>query len=316
MGAAIQSSSLATMARECGLDDAAAVPAWSLPLMATNFGAAISGYPSELSYLSRGLQRRLSPSLVLEGVRTMILACVSYAGVHPGIEARPEGMAFVSRFAWGIDYHDAVGRAVNRLAEMVRDCTGTRTRAYVDTGPVLEKPWAAAASLGFIGRNHLLIHPRLGSFVFLGSILTDADVIFDTPRPALPDCGTCSACVSACPTQALSQSGQLDVSRCLAHVTVTSRQPVPQGLPLAGHLYGCDRCQDVCPYNHRATRHDREVFRPIAGLPFVAPSDVLAMNEAAFQKRFGTTPARRRGLAGMQTVAQALLEDQSGRTTS
>lgn len=307
MGAAIPASDLANLARSCGLDDAAAVPALPVPVDAADLAARIQAYPPELSYLSRGLARRLDPSLVLPGVRTVIATCLSYGGSHPGADARPSGCAFVSRFAWCPDYHGPVGHAVARFAAAIEARTGAATRWYVDTGPVLEKAYAASAGLGFIGRNGLLIHPRLGSFLFLGVVLTDAEVTPDVVRPALPGCGTCTACCAACPTDALHSPWRLDVPRCLAHVTVTSREPVPPGLPLAGHLYGCDLCQDVCPYNRRAPCPDRPAFSPLPGLPFVRPGDVLAMDDEAFRTRFGTTPARRRGLAGMQDVARVLM---------
>ncbi len=299
------------MAAECGLDDVAAVPAHPVPCDAADLSARLAGYPPELGYLSRGMQRRLDPSRVLPGVRTVITACLSYATPHPGARQRPPGSAFVSRFAWCPDYHLPVGEAVARLAAAVSARTGSTVRWYVDTGPVLEKAYAAAAGLGFIGRHGLLVHPRLGSFVFLGVVLTDAEVTGGDRRPDLPGCGTCTACVQACPTGALGDPYRLDVHRCLAHLTVTSREPFPPGVPLDSHLYGCDRCQDACPYNRRADVPDRAAFRPLPGLPFMAPAEVLAMDETAFQQRFGTTPARRRGLAGLQATARALIDRES-----
>lgn len=313
MSAAIPASDLLELAQSCGLDDAAAVPAFPVPVDADDLQARLSTYPPELSYLSRGLAKRLDPALVQPGVRTVIAACMSYGGPHPGAQARPAGTAFVSRFAWCPDYHGPVGDAMARLAAAIESRTATPTRWYVDTGPVLEKAYAAAAGLGFIGRHGLLVHPRFGSFVFLGVLLTDAEVLPDVPRPALPGCGACTACVAACPTGALDTPYRLDVPRCLAHLTVTSKAPVPDDVPLAGHLYGCDACQDACPFNHRAERPDRPAFRPLPGLPYVRPGDILDMEPAGFESRFGTTPARRRGLPGLQDTARRLVHDEGMR---
>jgi len=309
MGAAIPASDLVELALGCGLDDAAATPAFPVPVDAADLRQRLSAYPPELSYLARGLAKRLDPSLVLPGVRTVIAACMAYGGPHPGVASRPSGTGFVSRFAWCPDYHRPVGDAVARFAAGIEARTGARTRAYVDTGPVLEKAYAAAAGLGFIGRHGLLVHPRFGSFVFLGVLLTDALVVPDIARPALPGCGACTACVAACPTGALRTPYRLDVDRCLAHLTVTAKTPLPGGLPLAGNLYGCDICQDVCPFNRGAEHPDHPAFRPLPGLPFVPPEDVLAMDAAAFTARFGATPARRRGLPGMAAIAQRLIEE-------
>ncbi len=320
MGAAIPASDLVELALECGLDDAAATLAFPVPVDAADLRQRLSAYPPELSYLARGLAKRLDPSLVLPGVRTVIAACMAYGGPHPGVAARPAGSGFVSRFAWCPDYHRPVGDAVARFAAGIEARTGTLTRAYVDTGPVLEKAYAAAAGLGFIGRHGLLVHPRFGSFVFLGVVLTDAEVMQDVERPApSAGCGACTACLAACPTGALRTPFQLDVHRCLAHLTVTAKTPLPDGLPLAGNLYGCDICQDVCPFNRAAEHPARPAlqtlqpsafaFSPLPGLPFVPAEDVLAMDPAAFTARFGATPARRRGLPGVAAIAQRLIEE-------
>jgi epoxyqueuosine reductase len=308
MGASIPASALAELALEAGFDDVAAAPATPVPADPERLRAVLPAYPPELAYLQRRLADRLDPSRLLPGLRSVVVACLSYASDRPGLEARPPGAGFVSRFAWGPDYHGPAGEAVARLAAALEAATGEPAKGYADTGPVLEKAWAAAAGLGFVGRHGLLVHPRLGSFVFLAVVLTGAEVVQDRPRPPLPGCGFCTACLAACPTGALPEPRRLDVPRCLAHVTVTARTPPPAGLPLAGHLYGCDRCQDACPFNHRAPRFDREAFRPLPGLPFVDLDDVLAMDEAAFGARFGRTPAARRGLAGLQQVARALRE--------
>ncbi len=299
---------LETLARRCDLDGIGAVPAQPIPADAERVAARVLGpLPPELAYLARSLPRRLDPRLVLPEVRSMVVAMLSYAGPQPGVEARPPGHAFVSRFAWSRDYHDAVGARMARLADELSQATGARTRWYVDTGPVLEKAWAAAAGLGFVGRNALLVSPRFGSFVFLGVVLAEAELEATGPGPA-SGCEGCRACVEACPTGALDGDGGLDPNRCLAHWNAGARTPVPDALAahLGGNLYGCDLCQDACPWNARAERPDRPEFRPLPGLWMPRIDDVLAMDADGFDRAFGLTPVRRRGLELLKSTALML----------
>jgi epoxyqueuosine reductase len=194
------------------------------------------------------------------------------------------------------------------------EASGGLTRWYVDTGPVLEKAWAVAAGLGFIGRNGLLISPTFGSFVFLGVVLTDLDVApamtaSDRHDASRHPCGDCRACVEACPTGALSTPFEPDIGRCLAHWTVTARTPIPPDIAarLEGNLYGCEVCQDVCPYNLTTHRIDRPDFRPLPGLRSQVLSEVLAMDETAFRERFGSTPVRRMGVERLKRNARMLV---------
>ena len=305
MDAAITRSDLAEMAAACDLDGVGAAPARPVPVDAGVAARLAARMPPELGYFARSLDRRLDPSLVLPGVRSVIAGFVAYAGASAGLEAMPPGGACVSRFAWCRDYHDTVGARFARLAASI-EARGGRGRWHVDTGPVLEKAWAAAAGLGFVGRNTLLVTPRFGSFVFLGVVLTDLDV---EPSAPVPDgCGSCSACRDACPTGALGEERVLDASRCLAHLTVTARGPFPAELAssLRGHLYGCDVCQDACPWNRRAERPDRPEFRPLAGLHYPAAAEVATMDDEAFDRLFGPTPARRRGADGVREIARML----------
>jgi epoxyqueuosine reductase len=193
------------------------------------------------------------------------------------------------------------------MAETLTARFDCRSKPYVDSGPVFEKAWAAAAGLGFLGRNTLLITPQFGSLVFLGAIVTD--LAFE-PEPEGPceDCGSCRACVEACPTGALDGDGNLDVSRCLAHLTVSSKSPIPAEFrtALAGNLYGCDVCQDVCPRNRAIDRPGRPEFGPLPGLYFPELAGIRAMDEDAFTRWSGTSPIRRRGLPLVRHVAEIL----------
>ena len=310
MRAAIKRDRLDELVRQCELDAIGAAPALPVPFDTARYAARVGGpLPPELAWLARSLPKRLDPTQVLPGVRSVIVALVSYAGPQPGIERLPPGHAFVSRFAWSRDYHRTVGARMKQLADLLAAGTGAAARWYVDTGPVVEKAYAAAAGLGFLGRNTLLVSPRLGSFVFLGVVLTDADVEATGPGP-VGGCGTCRACVDACPTGALDGQGGLDPNRCLAHWNAGARTPVPAMVAsrLGGNLYGCDLCQDACPWNARAERPDRPEFRPLPGL-WMPPLDELARMDAdGFERRFGVTPVRRRGLDLVKSTALQMLK--------
>jgi epoxyqueuosine reductase len=212
------------------------------------------GYGGEMAYLARNAERRADPQRVLPGVRSVIALGMVY---DPGARAEPPVSTFrVARYAGGDDYHDVLLDRVRALEAALPALAGTpvQTRGYVDTGPVLERAFAADAGLGWIGKNTLLIHPRLGSYLFLGVVLTDLDL---DPGAAEPDhCGSCRACLDACPTGAFPEPYVLDATRCLSYTTIELRGAIPASLR-AGQGdwgFGCDVCQEVCPWNQRGRR--------------------------------------------------------------
>jgi epoxyqueuosine reductase len=209
----------------------------------------------------------------------------------------------IASYAWGRDYHDVLRPRLAALGDWLRAATGTtvRPRVWVDTGPVLERDAAARAGLGFIGRNTMLIHPRWGSWLFLGALLTDAELDFDGPDPA-GTCGRCTRCLTACPTAAFPQPYLLDARLCISYLTIELKGPIPRSLraPLGNRIFGCDICNEVCPYNVRFARHttDPELA---PRLDQIAPPllDLIGLGEDAFNERFGDTPLSRPGRRGL-----------------
>lgn len=271
-----------------------------------------ANYHGDMAYMARPdrVARREDPALILPGVRAVVCVAVNY---YPGNFPDGPGTSFgrISRYAWGADYHDWMLPRLEELAAFIRERAGgaARHRAYTDTGPVLERALAARAGLGFIGKNACLIHPRFGSWLFLGEILVDVDLPFTGP-PMLPRCGTCTRCLDACPTGALVAPYVLDARRCISYLTIEFRGEIPSDLRprLRDWVYGCDVCQEVCPWNRFARPTAVADFLPASPDRAAPPLDnLLALDEEEFRRRFGGSPIARIGLERLRRNARALL---------
>ena len=231
------------------------------------------GYAGEMRYLQD--LRRTDPQLVLPGARSLIVTALNYNSPYPRSIARDEAgkdetpQGWISRYAWGDDYHHVLKRKLDQLiAELRENCTEAfAARSYVDTGPVLERVAAKYAGLGWLGKNTCLINQRLGSWLFLGVILTTlelAPTLAPTAAPPPDLCGSCTRCLDACPTHAFPAPYVLDARRCISYLTVELRGSIPEELrgAMGNALLGCDICQDVCPWNGKAPHSDSPAFQP------------------------------------------------------
>jgi epoxyqueuosine reductase len=258
-----------------------------------------AGHAGTMAYLDRTRDKRADPGRVLVGARSVVVCALGYFQ-GPGAS----GPSAVARYAWGEDYHGVIEPRLRALAETITELVPqAATRVYVDTGPLLERDLAARAGLGWVGKNTLLLHPDLGSFFFIGTVLTTAELEPDAP---LPDrCGTCRRCLDACPTQAFVAPYVLDARRCIAYLTIEHRGPISADLRpgIGGWAFGCDVCQDVCPWNRDAPL-TREPAFGARGQPSLA--ELLALDEDAYRDGFRGSPlkrARREGLARNAAVA-------------
>jgi epoxyqueuosine reductase len=305
-----------------------------------------AGYQGEMGYLARAdaVDKRLNPRSVLPGAKTMVMVGLSYETLAvPMAVLRDPRRGRIARYAWGLDYHDVMTPVLRAFG----DWLSRESRAYVDTGPVLERAWAERCGLGFIGKNTCLIHRKRGSFLFLGAVvvgeaiddckLTMDDLAQSMDQLPLPTtnrqssivnrqskmvngqlamdngCGSCTRCLSACPTSAFPAPGVLDARRCISYLTIEQKGSIPEDLrPHMGNwVFGCDVCQDVCPYVRRFSRPSASplaaAFRPV-GADAAAPllSELLQLDAVRFRARFGRTPlarAKRRGLLRNACVA-------------
>jgi len=254
------------------------------------------GFAGEMSYLERGADKRKDTSLPFPQARSAIVVGLDYGGKQP---AGP-----IARYARGDDYHDVMLAKLDELQRSAEAIVGRRiaAKAYVDTGPILERDLAQRAGLGWIGKNTNLINPDRGSFFFLGVLLTDLELESDPPFEA-DRCGTCTKCIEACPTDAILEPRVLDATRCISYLTIEHRTSVAEELrPLIGELvYGCDICQDVCPWNHRFAHESGDAsLAPRSENVDADIAELLRLNDAQFAERFRGSPvtrAKRRGLA-------------------
>ena len=268
------------------------------------------GFAGEMQYLSERRDAYRHPRHVLDGVRSILMLAANYRTEDP----RPSvpGTGRVSRYAWGQDYHVALWNRLNRLAEFLGErWPGARARGVVDTAPLLEREFAQLAGLGWIGKNTLLLNKRLGSWFFLAALLTDVELQPDAPHET-DHCGTCRACLDACPTGAFVDAYQLDARRCISYLTIELRDAVPHELRggVGDWLFGCDVCQDVCPWNRQAPRTSAEAFAPRADTNPVDLATLFLLDDAAFKARFRHSPLWRPKRRGILRNAAIVLGNQ------
>ncbi len=298
--------------RSLGFDLVAVAPAESPPHAEALDPWLAAGHAGEMAYLARNAAKRQSPELVVPNARSIVVVGVHYRSAEPDAAAwNDPARGQISRYAWGDDYHDVLEPKLRALQAWLEERVGRAQigRSYVDTGPVLERPVGVAAGLGFQGKNTLLIHPRQGSWFFLGEILVDVPLAYDAPAAAA-GCGSCTRCQVACPTAAFVGPYVLDARRCISYLTIELKGPIPRELrPLMGnHIYGCDVCQEVCPWNVKFGQFvgaDRFRVRDDRVAP--ALLELIALDDEGFRERFRGSAikrTKRRGL--LRNVAVAL----------
>jgi epoxyqueuosine reductase len=295
-------------ARRLGFDAVGIGPATPPPHAAAFERWLDAGHAGSMAYLDRTRRDRVDPARLLPGARAVVAVALSYHAEEP---APAEGLR-VARYAGRRDYHDVIRPRLSALARFIDAAAGpgVRSRAAVDTSAVLERDLAARAGLGWFGKNTNLLTPTLGSWFFIGLVLTTAEPALDAE---IPDrCGTCTACLDACPTGAFPAPYTLDARRCIAYLTIEHRGDVDEDLrPLIGDwAFGCDVCQDVCPWNRKAATTSEPAFAPD---PLPPPEVLLALDEAAFRARFRRTALWRAHRSGLLRNAALVLGNRRDR---
>lgn len=266
----------------------------------------VKGYAGTMRYLHRQARRRKDPRLTVPESLAVVVLLENYYWPDEPADLEPPRVA---KYARGQDYHRVTLDRLHRLAEWLGEHGAAVARPYVDDGPIPERELAQRAGLGWIGKNTMLIRPGVGSFFFIGTIFTDLPLEPDPPFTT-DHCGSCTRCLDACPTGALVEPGLLDATRCISYLTIEQRGPIPEPLVrhLSGFAFGCDICNDVCPWNERFAQPTTvPELRPLHALAGVDQPHFDTMDEAEFERRYGQTPFERPGLTGMRRNVRAAL---------
>ena len=295
------------------------------------------GYHGEMTYMTRDPEQRSHPRKLFSGAKSVIVVALNYYTPHehevrtdcfhplPLGEERGEGAKHsgrvnvrskatgkVSRYAWGDDYHDVVGEKLrDLLAGIKADYPEAEGKVCVDIQPTMDKAWAVRAGLGWMGKHTNVITHEFGSWIFIGELLLSLELDYDDQEIA-DQCGSCTLCIDVCPTGAIVEPYALDANLCISHATIESRTPGIRedvAAHLEGWLYGCDICQDVCPWNHAAKTTSESRFEPRNGNVNPSLDEILELDHEAYAHRFRGSAMKRAKLSGLQRNARALLAD-------
>jgi epoxyqueuosine reductase len=291
----VNSEDIKSKARELGFDLCGIAPAESFPELSFFREWVDQGYAADMEWLPRTAHQRADVRNILPAARSVIVTGTLYNTSRPYSDESPPGTAKISRYAWGDDYHDVLERRLAALLAWMRNAAGQpfEARAYVDTGPVQERVYAQYAGLGWVGKNTCLINPEIGSWLFLAEIVCTLPLEPDTQ--GLEQCGSCTRCLEACPTGALVEAGVLDSSRCISYLTIEARGPLPvEYLEAMGtHVYGCDVCQEVCPYNCPAPATADPHWQPRPGLDLPALVELAERDDEQLSTLLRRSPMKR-----------------------
>src|SRR5438874_3021068 len=297
---------LIAYARELGFDSCR-IAACAAPEHTSEFRTWLrEGAAGEMSYMDRGEEKRCDRHKVLPGARSIVVVALNYwRGEWATPRAFRAATERVARYAWGEDYHEVIRQKLDKIDNFLRRFGG-RQKSYVDTGPILERDHAAQAGIGWHGKSTMLIDTRLGTWFFLGEVLTTLELPPDSPQR--DRCGTCERCIKACPTGAIIAPHQLDARRCISYLTIELKSSIPVELrPLIGNrIFGCDDCLDACPWNRFAQASRETAFSARRSTTGMLLRDYLELNDVEFRALFRNSPIRRiqrRGLLRNVCVA-------------
>jgi epoxyqueuosine reductase len=263
-----------------------------------------NNYHGTMQYMENHAEKRTDPTRLVEGAKSVISVILNYFPSQK--QADPEAPV-ISKYAYGEDYHEVIRTKLNQLLEFINtDITPAEGRGFVDSAPVLDRAWAARSGLGWVGKNSNLISPEKGSFFFIGSLIVTIPLSYDK---SIPDfCGDCNRCINACPTKAIVAPKVIDARKCISYLTIENKGEIGPEFhgQFANRVFGCDICQDVCPWNRRAIPHQTKELEPIAGLLEMTKEDWYNLDEDTYQKRFKKSAIRRAKFSGLKRNVEFL----------
>ena len=269
------------------------------------------GYHGTMGWMEKDPERRADPRVVMNEARSVISVAMNYytEGAHPNDPTRGK----ISRYAWGDDYHILLTERLESLVACIKQVRpDAATRLYVDTGPVMDKAWAVRAGLGWLGKHTNVITKEFGSWVFLGEIITDLELVYDEPMADF--CGSCRACIDACPTDAIVEPYVLDANKCISYLTIEHKGEIPEDLAprFENWVYGCDICQDVCPWNSFQQATTEEAFQPRAQNLDPRLDELGNLTQEEFTTRFRRSPIKRTKRQGLARNANVIMKSHKG----
>ncbi len=302
------SARIKTHSRSLGFHRIGIVPAESLSNQESRLREWLGrGFHGEMGWMARDPEQRTDPRKLFPEARSVVVVAVNYYTPHQHRTNPASGK--VSRYAWGDDYHEVVGDKLRELLSWIREqWPGADGKVCVDIQPMMDKAWAARAGLGWMGKHTNLITPEYGSWVFIGELLLNLELEYADAEVA-DQCGSCTLCIDACPTGAIVEPYVVDSRLCISHATIESRAPEMKAAvatKLEGWLYGCDICQDVCPWNQMTPAADESRFEPRAGNVNASLSEILGLTADTYAARFRHSAMKRAKLSGLQRNARAL----------
>ena len=299
----LSSGAIKHKAHDLGFDLCGIAPAEPFPELSFLREWLDRGYAGEMAYMERSADRRADVRAVVPGARSVIVTGTVYNTDRPySTEQQSSDVALIARYAWGDDYHDVLRQRLDALVAWMREVSSEPfdARAYVDTGPVQERVFAQYAGLGWIGKNTCLINNQLGSWLFLSEII--CTLVLEPDTQGLEQCGSCTRCLDACPTGALVESGVLDSNKCLSYLTIELRAGIPEEHrpSLGAHVYGCDICQEVCPYNQVPPRSGDVAWQPRPALDLPRLVDLWRRPDSELRHALKGSAMTRAKLAGLR----------------
>jgi epoxyqueuosine reductase len=267
------------------------------------------GYHAGMDYMSRNFSKRKNVKENLPSAKSVISLGLNYYTPEKHSEEKNKGK--VSRYAWGKDYHLIIWEKLDSIiTELKKEDSSFEAISYVDTGPVMDKSWAARSGLGWLGKHTNIINKEIGSWFFIANIITNWEFEYSTPIEDF--CGSCTACIDACPTNAIIQEYVVDSNKCISYLTIENKNHIPEEFSgkLDGWLFGCDICQDVCPWNIKFSQSTNEKdFFPTDGSSEIVLSEVLNLTKEQFEERFAVSPVKRAKITGLKRNAKFLLNE-------
>lgn len=269
-----------------------------------------NGYAADMNYLFRNLDKRQNPQNILPSAKTVIVLAHNYKTPF-NYENVSNNHGLISRYAWGDDYHDVLNRKAHSLVEAIKQKANFEYKIYVDTGPILERAWAVRSGVGWQGKNGNIINFEIGSYIFLCIIFVSLEIEADAP--AQDYCGTCQRCIVACPTGAITAPKVVDARLCLSYWNIEAKpdKEIPEEITqkFNKRLFGCDICQEVCPYNKKDIFTNESKFYPRNNETAINLHAILSMSQDDFSKRFRNSPIKRKKLQGLKKIAEILLNN-------